>query len=335
MREIQLPVEAAHVLMFARAVGDPNPVYSDAAYAAAQGLTAVIAPPTFPIAADVFDPDYERRPRPGVPWFGSGRNPVSAAGGPQLIRGGPSGFHAEEHFVYHRYPKVGDRLWGRARDGETWHKQGRRGGRLGFRERITEYRDASGEPVVTARWVDVLTERHVGVDADTDPPAAAQRPEGAGPAAGASQEALEQGGGAIVLRGRRVLPGQAHEQIVVEDLKRTQIVMYAGASGDFHPFHTDEPYAQAMGMPTTFAHGMLTMGLSGRALTDFVGDGVLAYFGAQFRRPVWPGDTLRTRVTCEGSLRSAPEPLASFSLQTVNERGEVVLSGQAHARVSQ
>jgi len=77
MTEIQFPIEAAHVLMFARAVGDPNPVYSDAACAAAQGLAAVIVPPTFPIAADHFDPDYERRPRPGVPWFGSGRNPVT------------------------------------------------------------------------------------------------------------------------------------------------------------------------------------------------------------------------------------------------------------------
>ena len=117
MAEIRFPVEAAHVLMFARAVGDPNPVYSDAACAAARGLAAVIVPPTFPIAADHFDPDYERRPRPGVPWFGSGRNPVSATGGPQLVKGGPSGFHAEEHFVYHRYPQVGDRLRGSGRGG--------------------------------------------------------------------------------------------------------------------------------------------------------------------------------------------------------------------------
>jgi acyl dehydratase len=333
MAEIQFPIEAAHVLMFARAVGDPNPVYSDAACAAAQGLAAVIVPPTFPIAADHFDPDYERRPRPGVPWFGSGRNPVSATGGPQLIKDGPSGFHAEEHFVYHRYPKVGDRLRGRGSDGETWHKQGRRGGRLSFREQISEYRDEAGEPVVTARWVTVLTERHVG--ADEEPPTSARPPEGAGGGSLGGEGASGRDGGVIVLRGRRVVPGHVHEQVVVEDLKRTQIIMYAGASGDFHPFHTDEPYAKAMGMPSTFAHGMLTMGLSGRALTDFVGDGVLADFGAQFRRPIWPGDTLRVRVTYEGSLQRGQEELARFSLETVNERGEVVLTGRVHSRVAE
>jgi len=322
MAEIEFPIEAAHVLMFARAVGDPNPVYSDAACDAAQGLAAVIVPPTFPIAADHFDPDYERRPRPGVRWFGSGRNPVSASSGPQPTEDGPSGFHAEEHFEYHRYPRVGDRLLGQGRDGETWYKQGRRGGRLSFREQITEYRDEAGEPVVTARWVSVLTERHVG--ADKELPASAHRPQGA----------FDRDGGAVALRGRRVAPGHVHEQVVVEDLKRTQIIMYAGASGDFHPFHTDEPYAKAMGMPGTFAHGMLTMGLSGRALTDFVGDAVLTDFGAQFRRPVWPGDTLRVRVTYEGSRQRGQERLARFSLETVNERGELVLTGRAHSRVS-
>jgi acyl dehydratase len=217
---------------------------------------------------------------------------------------------------------VGDRLRGRLRDGETWHKQGRRGGRLSFREQIIESRDEAGEPVVTARWVSVLTERHVG--ADQEPPASANRPEGA----------FDRDGGAITLRGRRVVPGHVHEQVVVENLKRTQIIMYAGASGDFHPFHTDEPYAKAMGMPGTFAHGMLTMGLSGRALTDFVGDAVLADFGAQFRRQVWPGDTLRVRVTYEGSLQRGQERLARFSLETVNEHGELALTGRAHSRVS-
>jgi acyl dehydratase len=331
MTEIQFPIEAAHVLMFARAVGDPNPVYSDAARAAAQGLAGVIAPPTFAIAAGHFDPDYEFRPRPGVPWFGSGRNPVSASGGPQPIQGGPSGFHAEEHFVYHRYPKVGDQLRGRERDGETWYKQGRRGGRLSFSEHITEYRDEAGEPVVTARWVTVMTERHVG--ADEEPPASGRPLEGVGAGSAGEEAAIDRDGEAITLRGRRVVPGQVHEQVVVEDLKRTQIIMYAGASGDFHPFHTDEPYAKAMGMPGTFAHGMLTMGLSGRALTDFVGDGVLADFGAQFRKPVWPGDTLRVRVVYEGCSQRGQEKLARFSLETVNESGEVVLTGQAHSRL--
>ena len=70
------------------------------------------------------------------------------------------------------------------------------------------------------------------------------------------------------------------DPIVVEDLSRTQLVQYAGASGDFNPLHTDEVYAtKVAGYPTVFAHGMLTMGLTARMLTDWVGDGRLAKFG--------------------------------------------------------
>ena len=60
----------------------------------------------------------------------------------------------------------------------------------------------------------------------------------------------------------------------MEDLKRTQIVQYAGASGDYNPLHTDEIFTKEVaGYPSVFAHGMLTMGMTGRLLTDTVGDG--------------------------------------------------------------
>ena len=169
----RFPVEAAHVMMFARAVGDPNPVYVDPEQAGGPCL----APPTFGIAADHFDPDYERRPRPGVPWFGSGARPISVEGGTQQPTGGGSGFHAQEHFTYHRPLRVGDVLFGSVRPGASWHKQGRRGGKLSFREHLTEYRDASGEPVLTLSWVDVLTERVVdGGDAGSGETTAAASP---------------------------------------------------------------------------------------------------------------------------------------------------------------
>ena len=58
-------------------------------------------------------------------------------------------------------------------------------------------------------------------------------------------------------------------------LTRTDLVMYAGASGDFNPMHTDEVTAKAAGMPSVFGHGMFSMGLLGTALTDYVGVGNL------------------------------------------------------------
>ena len=83
--------------------------------------------------------------------------------------------------------------------------------------------------------------------------------------------------------------GDSRETKLVEDLKRTQMVQYAGASGDYNPLRTDELFAtQAAGFPSVFAHGMLTMGMTGRALTDYVGDGRLTKYRRPFHGPGVP-----------------------------------------------
>ncbi len=334
MSEIRFPVEASHVLAFARAIGDPNPVFADAERARAAGLPGIIAPPTFGIASDHFDPDFERRPRPGVPWFGSGSEAVSVRGGSQQPVGSGSGFHAEEEFRYHRPLCVGDRLVGRRRPGAAWEKQGRRGGRLRFIEEVTEFCDPAGAPVLTMKWVSVLTERPVGQEGGE--PAggpSAREPETrgqAGPPPDPEPWVPEAGTASVDLRGKSHRIGDVIEQRLVEDLKRTQIVMYAGASGDFHPMHTDEPYAKAMGMPGVFAHGMLTMGITGRALTDLAGDGVLADYRGRFASQVWPGDSLLARVTVAGVDRRQGRRAARLSVLTLDQRDQVVLTGRAH-----
>jgi hypothetical protein len=147
----RFPVEASHIMMFARAVGDKNPVY--------YGAEGVIAPPTFVQASAQFDPDYPLRPKIGEAWFGSGKEPtgVKADGGD-----GYAGFlHAEQHYEYHRHLKPGDVLSAETKPGRTWEKEGRRSGKLSFSETITEYRDQKGELVITARSVGVKTERPV------------------------------------------------------------------------------------------------------------------------------------------------------------------------------
>ena len=80
--------------------------------------------------------------------------------------------------------------------------------------------------------------------------------------------------------------GDQHSEQVVDNLTRTQIIQYAGASGDYNPLHTDEIFTtQVAGYPTVFAHGMLSMGLTGKMLTNYVGDGRLTKYGVRFRRP--------------------------------------------------
>jgi hypothetical protein len=166
----RFPVEAGHILMFARAIGDPNPVYADAEYAAGTDAGGIIAPPTFAQASAQFDPDYVLRPKIGEPWFGSGReatgakqNPTSGGGGGGGGRGG-RGLHAEQHFEYHRHLRPGDVLSATTRAGDRWEREGR-SGKLLFSETITEYRDQHGELVITARGVGVVTERPVTEEA--------------------------------------------------------------------------------------------------------------------------------------------------------------------------
>ena len=154
----RFPVETGHIMMFARAIGDPNPVYYEES-AEATEMGEVIAPPTFVMAAAQFDPDWPLRPRPGEAWLGSGGEPSGTAGSSGSPGG--TGLHAEQHFTYHRPIRPGDVLTAERRDGNRWEKQGRRGGKLLFSETITEYRNQDGVLCVTARSVGVQTERAV------------------------------------------------------------------------------------------------------------------------------------------------------------------------------
>ena len=100
----------------------------------------------------------------------------------------------------------------------------------------------------------------------------------------------------MALRREDMTPGRVYERVVVDDLTRTQIVMYAGASGDYNPLHTDEVYAVHSGFPGVFAHSMLTMGLTGTMLTRS------------------PPSTSATRSSSPGrrAPRSTTEPLQGY-----------------------
>ena len=124
--------------------------------------------------------------------------------------------------------------------------------------------------------------------------------------------------------------GDTYSECLVEDLKRTQIVQYAGASGDYNPLHTDEIFTvEVAKYPSVFAHGMLTMGMTGAMLTNYVGDGRLTKYGVRFTSQVWPGDTLNSTATVE----SVEDGLVNLNVETVNQDGVKVLSGYAQARV--
>jgi acyl dehydratase len=138
----------------------------------------------------------------------------------------------------------------------------------------------------------------------------------------------------MALNKSKIKVGDVHEEVVVHDLKRTQIVQYAGASGDYNPVHTDEVFTtKVAGYPSVFAHGMLSMGLTGTMLTNYVGDGRLTKYGVRFVSQVWPGDTLTAKATVETIREEGGLALVDLAVSTVNQDGQEVVRGAATARI--
>jgi acyl dehydratase len=129
--------------------------------------------------------------------------------------------------------------------------------------------------------------------------------------------------------------GDTFSEVLVDDLKRTQIVQYAGASGDFNALHTDEVYAREVGgFPGVFAHGMLTMAMTGRLVTDVVGIENLTRFGGRFTAHVWPGDTLTSTLTVVSADPVGDDWTAvEVVVRTVNQDEVEVFSATASARI--
>jgi len=124
----------------------------------------------------------------------------------------------------------------------------------------------------------------------------------------------------------------------METLSRTvtqeQITLYADASGDPNPIHTNEEFARMVGLPGTIAHGMLNMGILAEAVARWAGgnDRVVS-ISCRFSKPLLPGDT----ITCTGTVVSVDEAagIATLEVGATSDRGDTVLSnGRAEVRLS-
>ena len=202
-------------------------------------------------------------------------------------------FHVEQRFQYSRELRAGETLTARRSPEKRWNRVGRRGGALEFIEVTTLFWDESTELVASSTWVDVLTSLdHMSLTR--------------------SQESLSPSSEAD--------PG-APDILLIDGLTRTQIVMYVGAAGDFHPLHHDDDYARRSGYPSVFAPGMLTMAVSAQVARQHFGGAMLASLASRFTAQVWPGDTLvaRTASLTEHEVR----------IETINQHGAVVLQTTA------
>ena len=127
-------------------------------------------------------------------------------------------------------------------------------------------------------------------------------------------------------------PGHAFEPASY-DVRRSDLVRYAGASGDFNPIHWSDRVATSVGLPGVIAHGMYTLALAGNAVVGWVGDpAAVLSLGARFTKPVIvPDDDSGTTVTVAGVVKSVVDGVATIDL-TVTNAGQKVL-GMSKATV--
>ena len=121
-----------------------------------------------------------------------------------------------------------------------------------------------------------------------------------------------------------LLPPYLHETIT-----RTDLVKYAGASGDYNPIHHDEPMATSFGLPSVFAHGMLSMGLLSNVVVRWAGPAALRHFDVQFRAITWPGDAVTCTGTVTGKREANGEKLVDVELQCETKPGTRSIVGKA------
>ncbi|MFI0848296.1 MaoC/PaaZ C-terminal domain-containing protein [Mesorhizobium sp. IMUNJ 23232] len=124
------------------------------------------------------------------------------------------------------------------------------------------------------------------------------------------------------------------EPLVYGPLTRTDLVRYAGASGDFNPLHHDHEFAGKAGLPDVMAHGMLSAGLLASALTKWFGAGYVRRYSIRFRSPVWPGDVLTAQCRSAETLADDRGHIADLALELVRGDGDVVIAGTARVTIA-
>ena len=115
---------------------------------------------------------------------------------------------------------------------------------------------------------------------------------------------------------------------------RLDLVKYAGASGDFNVIHWNERIAKSVGLPDVIAHGMLTMALAGRFLTEWAGDpGAVTEFGVRFSSPVVvPDDDKGATVEIAGIVTGKLEG-HQVTVDVTARSGDTKVLTRAHAVV--
>ena len=107
-------------------------------------------------------------------------------------------------------------------------------------------------------------------------------------------------------------------------INRELLKQYADASGDQNPIHQDEAFAKSVGLPDVIAHGMLTMALAGKFLSDIAGSSSVKEFSAQFIKPVVVPSGVDVLLIVSGKVLEIADGLAKIELTAICDEVKVL-----------
>ena len=120
----------------------------------------------------------------------------------------------------------------------------------------------------------------------------------------------------------------------IDAITRTQLALYAGASGDHNPIHIDIDFARAAGMPDVFAHGMLGMAFLGRLLTSMAGPECIRSFSVRFVSIINVGDRLTCSATVTQCELAGGVASVTLELSASNQAGGLKMVGAAELTIT-
>jgi acyl dehydratase len=136
-----------------------------------------------------------------------------------------------------------------------------------------------------------------------------------------------------IIEGRSFAVGD-EAPVLTHELKRSDLIRYAGASGDFFPLHTDDAYARDAGFDGIFAHGMYSAGLLVTAITNWLGVGALRRLKVRFAAKAWPGEVLSSRVRITATRSDNGTLLVDFDCTLSDVEGTLKIRGSGTAAPS-
>jgi peroxisomal enoyl-CoA hydratase 2 len=300
-----LRVERGKIAEFATAIGDRNPVYHDQTVARERGFDTVPAPPTF-VRTKLFD-----RHRPDD-YSGDHNFELGFERGSQL--------HGHQSYRFDRPLVAGDVLSGETTLVDVYQRDGA-DGQLTFAEFETIYYDDTDKPVLT----DQLTRIEVSGELFSDTPTRVET----SPSGTRTRHDHWPYSDRYPIGAAEVEPGMTGPEVTVTDIEPRDLVVYAGASGDFNRMHYDLEYARSRGSAVLFAQGMLTAAYAARVVTTWFGSRSLAEFAIQFHQPVWVGDSVTATGEITAVATSESETTAELDIEVTTQQATTVATGGA------